>query len=186
MIAAETPSQGAHPVSALSDAQLFDIDGAAVRVASLYAQGPAVLVFVRHFGCLFCKQQVEQLAARREDFTARGVLPIVVGHGPAEQARAFSERYAHGLRVLTDPTREVFRAAGMQRGVATTLTLGVVGRGLRAIAQGHFQTSVLGDPLQQGGVIVLGQDGRELYRFVSKEAGDHPPLDDVLAALPPR
>ena len=41
-----------------------------------------------------------------------------------------------------------------------------------------------GDPWQQGGVFVLGPDGRELYRHISREAGDHPFSAQFLAALP--
>ena len=184
MDAAQTTTQDHPPAPTLERARLLDVEGAEVRVETLHAQAPAVLVFVRHFGCLFCKQQVGELAARREDFQNRGAKLVVIGNGTVEQARGFAERYAQGMTVLTDPTREAFCAAGMKRGVATAVSFGVIKRAVQAVAHGYLQTSVLGDALQQGGVLVLDRDGRELYRFVSDEAGQHPPLDDVLAALP--
>jgi NAD(P)-dependent dehydrogenase (short-subunit alcohol dehydrogenase family) len=54
---------------------------------------------------------------------------------------------------------------------------------LRALRSGSRQTGVEGDPWQLGGVFVLRPGGELAYRYVSAEAGDHPPLDDVLAAL---
>jgi hypothetical protein len=35
-----------------------------------------------------------------------------------------------------------------------------------------------------GGVLVVMQGGRVVYRYLSRAAGDHPPLTEVLAALP--
>ena len=35
---------------ALGELELRDVDGAPVRVSSIWADGPAVLVFLRHFG----------------------------------------------------------------------------------------------------------------------------------------
>lgn len=167
----------------LESTRLFDADGAEVRVAELHAQGPVVLIFVRYFGCLFCKQQVAEVVRRRSEFQAAGVDPIVIGQGTVEQAREFSQKYADGMRVLTDPDHEAFCAAGMKRGVSTLMSFGVLQRAARAVAQGFMQTSLLGDSFQQGGVVVLDRDGRVLYRFLSEEAGLHAPLDDVLAAL---
>ena len=36
-----------------------------------------------------------------------------------------------------------------------------------------LQTRPAGDPLQQGGVVVMGRDGVERYRYVGEYAGDH-------------
>ena len=41
----------------------------------------------------------------------------------------------------------------------------------------------MGDPWQQGGVIVVRPGGEIAYRFASRESGDHPRIDDVLAPL---
>jgi hypothetical protein len=42
---------------------------------------------------------------------------------------------------------------------------------------------VQGDAWQLGGVLVVRKGGEVAYRHLSAEAGDHPPVADVLAAL---
>ncbi|MDH3214324.1 MAG: SDR family NAD(P)-dependent oxidoreductase, partial [Myxococcales bacterium] len=42
---------------------------------------------------------------------------------------------------------------------------------------------VQGDPWQLGGVFVIRPGGDLTYRYVSREAGDHPPVEEILAAL---
>ena len=57
------------------------------------------------------------------------------------------------------------------------------GAGLRAFRSGARQTTTKGHPFQQGGVLVIAPGTKVLYRHVSSTAGDHAPLDRVLAAL---
>ena len=40
------------------------------------------------------------------------------------------------------------------------------------------------DAMQLGGVYVVGRSGEVLYRYASEAAGDHPPVEAMLAALP--
>jgi dehydrogenase/reductase SDR family protein 12 len=54
---------------------------------------------------------------------------------------------------------------------------------LRALRSGSRQTGVQGDPWQLGGVFVIRPGGDLTYRYVSGEMGDHPPVEEILAAL---
>ena len=83
------------------------------------------------------------------------------------------------------PIRRVRRTARWLCGTAgaQVLTLGLLRRVVRAWRKGFRQTDVAGDRLQQGGVVIVAPTGLELYRFISREAGDHPPASSILAAL---
>ena len=48
------------------DATLLDLDGGEVALSSLWKDRPAVLVFLRYFGCPFCQAQVASLRDDRE------------------------------------------------------------------------------------------------------------------------
>jgi NAD(P)-dependent dehydrogenase (short-subunit alcohol dehydrogenase family) len=84
-----------------------------------------------------------------------------------------------------DPELRSYRAAEMRRGRSELLSPRLASNALRALRSGYRQGEVQGDPFQLGGVLVIRPDGALSYRHVSRVAGDHPPLDDVIAALAP-
>ena len=45
---------------ALGAATVLDTDGSAVPLAREWADRPVVVVWLRHFGCVFCREQVAQ------------------------------------------------------------------------------------------------------------------------------
>ena len=162
---------------------VLDPNGRTIRLGELWADRPAVLVFVRHFGCLFCREQIAGMAPLRARVRSRGGELFVIGHGSVDQARAFQEEQAVSFPLFTDPDRRAYCALGMRRGIRSVLTPGVLMRSMRAWRNGFRQSHVAGDPLQQGGVVVIAPGGTELYRFVSHEAGQHAPAPEILSAL---
>lgn len=162
-----------------------DPDGHDVRLGQLWAQRTAVLVFVRHFGCIFCRQQIAELTPQRERIRSLGAELIVIGHGTVDEARAFRDEHHLTCPLFTDPERQAYVALKMRHGRRTLLSPRVPVHAITAMWQGFRQTFVAGDPMQQGGVLVIARDGVELYRYISREAGDHPPVSRILAALQP-
>jgi hypothetical protein len=53
------------------------------------AERPLFLVFLRHFGCTFCREAVADLAEKREAIAAKGVPLAFVHMGTEEKARWF-------------------------------------------------------------------------------------------------
>ena len=162
---------------------VFDPDGREIRLGQLWATHTAVLVFVRHFGCLFCRQQVAAIVPLREHIRSLGAELVVIGHGSLEQTRAFRDEQAAPFPLFTDPTRQAYCALEMRRDPRSVLTLGVLARSVKARARGFRQTRVAGDPFQQGGVVVIAPTGVERYRFISREAGEHPPTSEILKSI---
>ena len=106
-----------------------------------------------------------------------------MGNGAAHFAAAFREDYKLDGPLLLDPELRAYRAAGLRRGRVEALSPRLPWNALRALRAGSRQGAIQGDPWQLGGVFVIGRDGELAYRYVSREAGDHPPVDDILAAL---
>ncbi len=169
--------------AALGDLSVFATDGRATRVASLWSGRSAVLLFVRHFGCIFCRQQVAEMLPHLDRIRALGGELFVIGNGSVEEAREFAVEHAERFPVFTDPSKATYCELGMKRGLGTVLRPSVVARGLRAMRKGFHQSRVAGDPWQQGGVVVIDAAGRERFRFVSRTAGEHPAPGEVVAAL---
>ena len=120
----------------------------------------------------------------RDHFEAAGVELVAIGNGSPEQAAEFVAGQAlDGLRVLVDPSRRVYAAAGAK--VATLPEL--VGRGVwerarRARASGVRQDGIIGHAAQLGGVLIVTPDGSVPYVRLAATAADMPQNDEVLAA----
>lgn len=112
-----------------------------------------------------------------------GAELVIVGNGTPEQARWFIEDFHIDTPVYTDPTLGIHRAVGARRGVRLSKLPRLVVNAVRAMSKGHFQTRVLGDGQQLGGVFVIMPGGALAYRYLSEVAGDHPNPGDVVSAL---
>jgi dehydrogenase/reductase SDR family member 12 len=125
------------------------------------------------------------LRDRIGDIRGRGAEVVVVGNGAPLFAAAFREDMRLDCAVLVDPELRAYRAAGLRRGRVEVLSPLLPLHAWRALRSGHRQVGVQGDPWQLGGVLVIRPGGALAYRHASREAGDHPPVDAILAALAP-
>ena len=126
-----------------------------------------------------------QLHRDREDFDAVGASLAVIGQGsPAHAAHFMREYKLDGLRVLVDPKRATYRAAGAKIAtVGELLGPGVVAKGIKTAAQmGLVQGKTDGHAAQLGGVLVIARGGEVTWAHMADDAGDNPPNDEVLEA----
>lgn len=167
----------------LLDLPLLDLEGR-TRTLRDFDSTPLVAVFVRHYGCLFCRERAAEVRAHRARIESTGARVVFVGTGLPAMAREFAMQFGDGLPVLSDPTQRVFAAAGMKKGLRTVLGLRFVANALRALRRGHRQSRVQGAAMQQGGVLVLAAGGTILHAQRDDLAGDAIDWSRALAALP--
>jgi peroxiredoxin len=186
--------QSTHPPAhahGLEEIVLQDDDGHDVRLGDLWANGPAALAFLRHWGCVFCRQHAVELHRARKDFEAAGVTLAAIGHGTVEQAAAFRRAQGVEIRLLVDHDRSTYEAAGAK--VATFGELfapSVIAAGAKhtimsRVKQGSIvvhQGRIIGSAAQLGGVLVIAPDGSVRYAHLAKNAADSAPAREVLAA----
>ena len=171
-------------VASVLDSPILAADGAATTLRSQLHGGPLAVVFVRHFGCIFCRERTAQLCARKGEFEQRAVRVVLVGPGAPDKAARFALRHGCGFPVFTDPTLGVQKNAGLRRGRWSTLRLRALVNLVRALRSGFRQTAVEGDAWQQGGALLFDGDGRLRHAQVDRVAGDPLDLDRLLASLP--
>src|ERR1700691_3445547 len=71
---------------------------------------PVLLVFLRHFGCSFCRQAISDVAELRGELDKRGVRPVFVHLGTPERARPFFDYYGIGdVERVSDPEAKVYQ-----------------------------------------------------------------------------
>jgi hypothetical protein len=56
-------------------------------------QSPVLLIFLRHFGCAFCRQSLDQVSQIRDQIAAKGARPVFVHLGTPERAKPFFDYY---------------------------------------------------------------------------------------------
>lgn len=153
-------------------------------LAELSVQQPALLVFLRHSGCTFCREALADLSAARADIEKLGTKLVLVHMGDVESFAAFTAQYGLGdVPAVSDPERRLYRGLGLRRGkVAQLLGWHVWWRGQQSFFAGHRPGTVEGDATQMPGVFLI-QHGRVVRRFIHTDAGDRPDYV-ALAQLP--
>ncbi len=127
-----------------------------------------------------------QLHRVRDRIHAAGAELHVIGNGAPMFIAGFRADTGYDGPLYTDPGLAVYHAAGLARGVGTVLRPSVLGHAVRALRGGFRQRRTQGDPLQQGGVLIVSPAGELRWRYASRAAGDHPAVEAVLAQLAAR
>ena len=113
----------------------------------------------------------------------RGAELIIVGNGRPEHAIDFRDSEHVESPLYVDPELRAYAAAGLKRGLRSSLSVGVLLRGVRALREGKRQGATMGDPWQQGGVFIIRPGNRVDFSYISEEAGDHPSVEAIIATL---
>lgn len=152
--------------------------GETVDLAQFYADKPVVLVFLRHFGCIFCREQISAL--RR--FPDENV--VFVSMGRIDEAESFRQRMGSPQVMISDPSKQLYDAFGLRRGAVTQLAnLRIVKRSLRLMGQGLRQGMPGRDPFMMAGVFRIDTDGEVSYSHFSADASDNLSGEEIVALL---
>lgn len=161
------------PVSTqqLGSCPVVGLDAESVALAELWRERPALLFFVRHFGCIMCRELIGELGAALHD-ASQLVNLAVIGSGTRISARWFSKDMELGdIPVYVDESREAYRAAGLHRSVLSVVNPWTLKNVLRAHRRGYRQTPVQGDNFEQGGMLLIDTEGVERWRWEPRVAG---------------
>jgi len=95
----------------LARLKILDADDRAIELGSLWRERTAVLVFLRHFGCLHCREHLAQLLSDVATVRAAGADIYVIGNGSPSFIEGFREQTGWKGPIYTDPSLGVYRAA---------------------------------------------------------------------------
>ena len=169
------------------DLSLTAATGEIVRLASLWATRPLLLIFVRHFGCPQCKELLDFVTQNKTRLEAAGLTLAAVTQGTPAEALEFCRQHAPGLLCLADPQRQAYRAYQVERGGLrqTFLSPRVWWANWRAEKKG-FKVEMPPpgqDALQMAALFVVGTDGRLRLPYYYDDIADHPPLELLLTGV---
>jgi peroxiredoxin len=170
----------------LLDAEVVDADGERHALHELIGGKLTLAVFLRHFGCIGCSQQVDVLVPMLDELAALDVVTILIGNGDARYIAAFRERQrleGYLVMIVTDATLGSHRAAGFGRSLWATYGPRALWADLRAMGKGYSLATRQGDGLQQGGVLLIDRDGRLAFRQAASAAPEPVSAAVILEAV---
>jgi hypothetical protein len=75
----------------------------------LVDESPVLLIFLRHFGCSFCRQTLDDVSKIREGIEARGIRPVFVHLGSPERAKPYFDYYhLSDIERVSDPQATLY------------------------------------------------------------------------------
>ncbi len=152
------------------------------NLLDLTKEGKVLLVFLRHFGCPFCKDTMDHIADVRKEFERCSTRLVLVYMVSPEEGQEHLQ--AHGLDDLdqiSDTESILYKKFRLRKGRVSELF------GAKALARfaslllskGYTIGKEVGDSMQMPGVFLLHR-GEILSGFVHESAADLPDYQDLL------
>ncbi len=177
ILAMETTTANSAPPELAEVLRQFQTESGRTLLA-VVDEGPVLLLFLRHFGCAFCRQTLDQVSALREQIAARGVRPVFVHLGTPERAKPFFDYYKlEDVERVSNPEGTLYQHPVFQLGrqsiwiqfFTPRVVAGWLGGALRKYGLGKVEE----DGHQMPGVFVL-KDRRIVNVFRYKTIADEP------------
>ncbi|XP_072538025.1 peroxiredoxin-like 2C isoform X2 [Salminus brasiliensis] len=160
-------------VSDVEECLIYDQHGASAAFKSLFQSSKAIIIFVRNFLCFACKEYVEDLSKI-----------------PKDALLAFCSLTGYQHEIYVDPERQIYKKLGMRRGetfmetastsphVKSSMLVGSLKSMWRAMTSPVFDFQ--GDPLQQGGAIIVGPGSDLHFAHFDMNRFHHTPINQLL------
>jgi peroxiredoxin/uncharacterized membrane protein len=148
-----------------------------VSIQQLSEQQPVLLVFLRHFGCTFCREAMQDIARQRKQIEAKGVK-IVIVHMLDDEDAAYEQLKKYGLQdvaTVSDPEKLLYKKFRLRRGTLNQLAgIKVWIRGIKkGLIDGLGIGAAMGDIYQMPGIFLLHR-GKVVKQFIHRSAADRP------------
>ncbi len=154
-----------------------------ISLLDLSNKGPVLLVFLRHFGCIFCREAMKDLAKNRNAIEKRGVQIVFVHMSDKITADSYFNDYGlQGVQHVADPECDIYEQFGLLKGNFNQLYgLQIWLRGIQStVLEGNsFSFKQIGDGLQMPGVFYI-LNGKIREQFVHSRISDRPNYLDLI------
>lgn len=149
----------------------------------LSEKGPVLLTFLRHFGCIFCREALDDLADRKAKISNANITLVLVHMSDNILAEQYFVDYnLKGVKHISDPNCELYASFGLAKGGPSQLL------GLKNLIRGFELTlktkslpnlRFVGDGFQMPGIFMI-TNGNVVDRFVHLSAADRPDYDEMI------
>ena len=143
---------------------------------------PVMLIFLRHFGCTFCREALSDISKKRVEILDRGTEIVFVHMSPFSVAEKYFKRYQLEDSIhISDPECTYYQQFGLTKGNFNQL-FGLHSwiRGFSVgVLNGHGVGGQIGDGFQMPGVFIIHQE-RIMDSYIHKLSSDRPDYVELL------
>lgn len=154
-----------------------------VDLATLSLLSPVLVVFLRHAGCMFCRETVAEIARLRPSLEDAGVRIVLVHHGrSATMEQMLRKKGLGGLDTIYDSDRSLYSAFGLRRGrTSQVFGFSIWPRALSALRK-YGAGIPSGDPFQMPGVFLLHRC-EVMQSFRHRQISDRPDYEGIASSF---
>jgi len=145
---------------------------------------PTLLVFLRRFGCTFCREALDDLSKIRPEIEERGVQVVFVHMADNDTAETYFERFNLPNAVhISDEACKYYEKFGLLKGNTRQLFgLSVLMRGFQLAVKEGYGFGFLGDGFQMPGIFLI-KKGEILNSYIHATAADKPDYFQIACAV---
>ncbi len=144
---------------------------------------PLLLVFLRHFGCIFCREALSDIASLKKTLESKNMQVIFVHMTEPSIAEQYFEEYGlKDIEQIPDAEKRLYRAFGLKMGRFSQLFgLKVWARGYKLAKESEHNLSLkqVGDNRQMPGVFLIHK-GKVVKQFIHRTVSDLPDYNDFI------
>ena len=142
-----------------------------------------MLVFLRHFGCTFCREALADIHSKKEEIESEGTTIVLVHQIRDNQADEILKLYhLENVHRISDPNLEIYHAFNLHRasfrqhyGLRVWLRVFVAG-----LLKGHMLGPEQGDGWQMPGIFII-KEGKIIDRYIHDYVSDRPDYVELSA-----
>ena len=175
---------------AAPDLELPDTSGKIRRLAVFWQAKPALVLFLRHFGCSCLAERWEQLKGEIPTFAEAGAQLVAICQGEPERSATVAARRGYPFPLLCDPDRRAYHLYGLLEGTPAQILHDFAwkpddhetGEKMLASRRGS-ERALVDNPWQLPGEFVVAPTGRLALTHRYQYCEDFPPKTVLLGAI---
>ncbi|MFT6148264.1 MAG: peroxiredoxin [Saprospiraceae bacterium] len=141
---------------------------------------PVLLVFLRRFGCTFCREALDDLSKIRPKIEEKGVEIVFVHMADNETAEDYFKTYKlpNSIHISDEPAK-FYKEFDLFRGnIRQLFGLGVMMRGFKLAMEKGYGIGFIGDGFQMPGIFLL-RNSKIVNSYIHDTAADKPDYFEI-------
>jgi len=153
-------------------------------VGELSESKPVFLVFLRHFGCVFCKEALQDISELRTVITKKGLTLVFVHMAEPSIAEEYLKEFnLSGTIHISNPDKKYYRSFGLLKGTVSQLyglSTWIRGFGPKTKGLKLELAEQLGDSTQMPGMFMINKN-EIVKQFAHRRASQRPNYEEFIS-----